>query len=144
MLAGYIAVHSSLSLSGRFPEPEFSLAGLAIILASAVVMSILYVGKMPIAVALQSRAIRGEAIESLMCDLQDLTIVVGLGANALFGWWWADPVAALALIPFLVKEGRKAFSEAEHDEHDRVCFCGKCFYGFSSCRAACCQPMPQT
>ncbi len=141
LLAGYIAVHSGASLLGWLAEPEFSPAGLAIILASAVVMSILYVGKMRIAVPMQSRALRGEAVESLMCDLQDLTIVIGLGANTLFGWWWADPVAALALIPFLVKEGREAFLEGEQDEHDRVCFCGRCFYGFRSCRAACCQPM---
>ena len=40
-----------------------------------------------------------------MCDLQDLTVLIGRGANFLFGWWWADPLAALALIPFLVKEG---------------------------------------
>lgn len=139
LLAGYIAVHSGASLLGRLSEPEYSPAGLAIILASAVVMSVLYVGKMRIAVPMQSRALRGEAVESLMCDLQDLTIVIGLGANALFGWWWADPVAALALIPFLVKEGREAFSEGEHDEHDRVCFCSRCLYGFLSCRAACCQ-----
>lgn len=140
LLAGYIAIHSGVSLSRQLPEPEFSPAGLGIILASVVVMSILYVGKMRIAVPMQSRALRSEAIESLMCDVQDLTIVVGLGANALFGWWWADPIAALVLIPFLVKEGREAFSEDEDDEQRRVCFCGRCFYGFSSCRAACCRP----
>lgn len=143
LLAGYIAVHAGASLSGWFREPEYSPAGLAIILASVLVMSILYVGKMRVAVPLQSRALRGEAIESLMCDLQDLAILVGLGANALFGWWWADPIAAFALIPFLVKEGREAFSEDEHDEHRRVCFCRRCIYGFRSCRAACCKPMPQ-
>ena len=144
LLAGYIVVHSSVSLLGLLAEPEYSPIGIAIALASAVVMSILYVGKMRVAVPLQSRALRGEAIESLMCDLQDLTIVVGVGANALFGWWWADPVAALALIPFLVKEGREAFSEHEHDEHNLgyvlVCFCRRCFYGLRSCRAACCRP----
>lgn len=141
LLAGYIAVHSGASLSGWFGEPHYSPVGLAIVLASAVVMSILYVGKMRLAVPMQSRALRAEAIESLMCDLQDLTIVIGLGANALFGWWWADPIAALALIPFLVKEGREAFSEDEDDKQRRVCFCGRCFYGFRSCPAVCCQPM---
>jgi divalent metal cation (Fe/Co/Zn/Cd) transporter len=145
LLAAYITVHTVTSLSGMLPEPEASPVGIAIILASAVVMSILYVGKMRVAVPLQSRALRGEAIESLMCDLQDLAIIVGLGANALFGWWWADPVAALALIPFLTKEGREAFSEREHDEHHpgyaQVCFCSRCLFGFRSCRAVCCQPM---
>lgn len=72
-------------------------------------MFLLYLGKMPIAKKLSSRALRAEAIESLVCDLQDLTLLVGLGFNAWLGWWWADPVAALALIPFLIKEGREAF-----------------------------------
>lgn len=144
LLAVYLIAHSGASLSGWLPEPEASPIGIAIALASAVVMSILYVGKMRVAVPLQSRALRGEAIESLMCDLQDLTIIVGVGANAVFGWWWADPVAALALIPFLVKEGRQAFSEHEHGERNLgyalVCFCRRCFYGLRSCRAACCRP----
>ena len=144
LLAAYIIVHSGTTLSGWLPEPEASPIGIAIALVSAAVMSVLYVYKMRIAVPLQSRALRGEAIESLMCDLQDLTILVGVGANAVFGWWWADPVAALALIPFLVKEGRQAFSEHEHDERNLgyalVCFCRRCFYGLRSCRAACCRP----
>lgn len=144
LLAGYIAVHAGASLAGWFREPEFSPAGLAIIVVSVLVMSILYVGKMRVAVPLQSRALRAEAIESLVCDVQDLTIIVGLGANALFGWWWADPIAALALIPFLVKEGREAFSRVEDDELRRVCFCRSCIYGFRSCPAACCEPTPQT
>lgn len=41
------------------------------------------------------RALRAEAKETFVCDLQDLTVFVGLGANYLIGWWWADPVAAL-------------------------------------------------
>lgn len=147
LLAGYIIVHSGTSLLGWLPEPEANPIGIAIALASAVVMTILYVGKMRIAVPLQSRALRGEAIESLMCDLQDLTIIVGVGANALFGWWWADPVAALALIPFLVKEGREAVFDREQGNHELgyalVCFCRKCLYGLRSCRAACCRPTPQ-
>jgi divalent metal cation (Fe/Co/Zn/Cd) transporter len=48
-------------------------------------------------------------MESLICDLQDVTVLVGVGLNALFGWWWADPMAAFALIPFLLREGWEAF-----------------------------------
>ena len=68
-------------------------------------MTILFLGKTGIAKKLGSRALRAEAVESLMCDLQDLTLVFGLGLNALLGWWWADPIAALFLIPFFLKEG---------------------------------------
>ena len=43
-------------------------------------------------------------------NFQDLTVLAGLGLNVLFGWWWADPVAALFLVPFFLKEGMEAFS----------------------------------
>ncbi len=105
LLSIYILVQSSGTLLGWFPEPRESIVGMALIMASAVVMTAIYFPKVSIAKKLGSKALRLEAIESLVCDLQDLTVFVGLGANALWGWWWADPVAALALIPFLVKEG---------------------------------------
>ncbi len=142
LLAAYIAIHSGANLLGWLPEPQPSLVGVVIVVASAVVMSALYVGKMRIATRMQSRSLRAEAIESLFCDLQDLTILVGLGLNALLSWWWADPVSALVLVPFLIKEGRENFSddEEEHEDHERqVCFCHNCFYGLRTCRATCCE-----
>ena len=147
VLAAYVALHSVASLAGLLPEPEPSLAGIGIAVASAVVMSILYVAKMRIATRMQSRALRAEAVESLFCDLQDLAILVGLGLNVLLSWWWADPVAALLLIPFFIKEGKENFSgHHDHDdEHEHeapsalVCFCLRCWYGLSACRMACCR-----
>jgi len=113
LLTAFIVFQSTATLSGWLPRPQESPIGIALVIASAAVMFLLYLGKMPIAKKLESRALRAEAIESLVCDLQDLTVLVGLGLNALFGWWWADPIAALALIPFLVNEGREAFSESK-------------------------------
>ncbi len=148
VLAGYVGLHSAASLAGLLPEPQPSLVGAGIAVASAVVMSILYVAKMRVAARMQSRALRAEAVESLFCDLQDLAILVGLGLNALFAWWWADPVAALLLIPFFIKEGMENISghhDHDDDEHEhgheaaRVCFCPNCFFGLSTCRAACCR-----
>ncbi len=150
LLAAYVAVHSAASLAGWLPEPQPSLVGVGIAVASAIVMSALYVAKMRVATRMQSRALRAEAMEGLFCDLQDLTILIGLGFNALLAWWWADPVAALLLIPFFIKEGRENFSGDEHDhedEHDhddehaasRVCFCRSCLFGLTTCRAACCR-----
>ncbi len=148
LLAAYIALHSGASLLGWLPEPEPSLAGVGIMVASAVVMGALYVGKMRIAARMQSRSLRAEAMESLFCDMQDMTILIGLGFNTLFSWWWADPVSALLLIPFLLKEGRENFyGHAEH--HDQrskaheyyaalVCFCSRCFFALRRCRGACC------
>ena len=143
LLAGYIVLHSGANLLGWLPEPRPSLAGVAIVVASAVVMAVLYVGKMRIAIRMQSRSLRAEAMESLFCDLQDLTILVGLALNSLFSWWWADPVAALFLVPFFLKEGMENL--AGHGEEDEghgpwVCFCSSCFYGVRVCRGVCCQP----
>ena len=112
LLAVFIVFQSAATLSGWLPEPRGSLLGISLVIASAAVMFLLYLGKMPIAKKLRSIALRAEAIESLVCDLQDLTVLVGLGLNAWLGWWWADPVAALALIPFLIKEGREAFGNS--------------------------------
>ena len=142
LLAAYIVLHSGANLLGWFPEPEPSLAGIAIVVASAVVMTALYVGKMQIATRMQSRSLRAEAMESLFCDLQDLTVLVGLGLNSLLAWWWADPVAALLLVPFFIKEGRENLSGHEHGGEEQgapVCFCMNCLYGIRFCRAACCQ-----
>ena len=141
LLAAYIAIHSGANLLRWFPEPQPSLVGVGIVVASAVVMSILYVSKMRIATRMQSRSLRAEALESLFCDLQDLSILVGLGLNTLLSWWWADPVSALILVPLFVKEGLENLSggeEGDEDEDRRVCFCLSCFYGLRNCRAACC------
>jgi len=147
LLAIYVVLHSGASLLGWLPEPEPSLAGVVIVVASAFVMAVLYVGKMRIATRMQSRALRAEAMESLFCDLQDLTILVGLALNSLFSWWWADPVSALVLVPFFSKEGRENLSGHCHgDEHEEsgafaaiVCFCRSCLFGIRACRSACCE-----
>ncbi len=142
LLAAYIAIHSGANLLGWLPEAQPSLVGVGIVVASAVVMSGLYVGKMRIATRMQSRSLRAEAMETLLCDIQDLTILIGLGFNALLSWWWADPVSALLLIPWFVKEGMENFS-GHHEEHEhhapKVCFCRGCFYGVRRCRAVCCE-----
>ena len=60
-----------------------------------------------------ARALMAEAYESLICDLQDLVVLAGLGLNILFGWWWADPIMAMVLIPFLIKEGLESFRDEQ-------------------------------
>ena len=137
LLAAYIVLHSGANLLGWLPEPQPSLVGIVLVVASAVVMSALYVGKMRIAARMQSRSLRAEAMESLFCDLQDVTILVGLALNNLLAWWWADPVAALFLVPFFLKEGRENFAGHEDEDEGRgpsVCFCLPCFYGVLDCR----------
>ena len=136
LLAVYVVLHSGANLFGLLPQPEPSLAGIVIVTASAVVMTVLYVGKMRIATRMQSRSLRAEAMETLFCDVQDLTILVGIGLNGLLSWWWADPVAALLLVYFFVKEGRENFFNHGHEDQEDeppVCFCGGCIFGLRTC-----------
>jgi divalent metal cation (Fe/Co/Zn/Cd) transporter len=113
LLSAYILLQSVATLLGWFAEPRESFVGIGLAVASAAVMTVLYFGKISLAKKLVSPALRAEAVESLVCDLQDLTLLIGLGLNALWGWWWADPVAALALIPFLLKEGWEGVFKSE-------------------------------
>jgi divalent metal cation (Fe/Co/Zn/Cd) transporter len=105
ILALYVLFQSLVTLTGALSEPQASPIGIILVVASALVMTLLFIEKQKIAKKLGSRAFRAEAMESLMCDLQDLTLLIGLGVNALFGWWWADPIVTLLFIPFLLKEG---------------------------------------
>jgi divalent metal cation (Fe/Co/Zn/Cd) transporter len=114
MLSVYIAIQSLATLLGWVEEPRQSFIGIILVLASAIVMTLLYLGKTKVAKEIGSRALRAEAIETLMCDLQDVTVLGGLGLYVLFGWWWADPVAALLLIPFLLREGLESFRDEKH------------------------------
>jgi divalent metal cation (Fe/Co/Zn/Cd) transporter len=105
LLAAFVTAQSLATLASWLPKPQESLVGIILVIASAVLMTVLYVAKVRVAEKMRSRALRAEATQSLLCDLQDLTVLVGLGLNALFGWWWADPAAALVLVPFMVREG---------------------------------------
>jgi divalent metal cation (Fe/Co/Zn/Cd) transporter len=111
VLAGYVLLHSSATLFGFLPHPETNNIGILLVLASAVVMTFLYFRKIILARKLHSRSLKAEAKQALFCDLQDLPVIIGLGANTFFGLWWADPTVALLLIPFMIKEGREGLEE---------------------------------
>ena len=113
LLAAFIVFQSIATLLGYFSQPRESLVGIFITISSAVLMTFLFFSKTRIAKQIGSRALRAEAYQSLICDLQDLIILVGLALNIFFGWWWADPVMALALVPFLVREGLESFEDEE-------------------------------
>ena len=111
LLAAFIVFQSIATLLGYFAPPKESIVGILITISSAILMTFLFFYKSRIAKQIGSRALRAEAYQSLICDLQDLVVLVGLGLNSLLGWWWADPVMALALVPFLIKEGLESFEE---------------------------------
>lgn len=104
VLACYIVAQATFTVvTGR--EPESSGAGLALAALSLVVMPGIGLLKRWNAVRLGSRALVAESTETIVCSYLSLTLFIGLGANALWGWWWADIAAALAMVPWIVKEG---------------------------------------
>ena len=79
--------------------------GIALAIASVIVMPLVSVGKIRAARRLGSSALLAEAKETLACSYLSLTLLVGLLLNSTLGWWWADPVAALLMIPWILREG---------------------------------------
>jgi divalent metal cation (Fe/Co/Zn/Cd) transporter len=108
VLAAYIAVDATRSLIGR-AAPDRSVFGIVIAAVSLIVMPLLARAKRRVGDALASRAIRAEARQTDICMYLSAILLGGLGLNALFGWWWADSIAALAMVPLIAWEGREAF-----------------------------------
>ncbi|HZC05093.1 MAG TPA: cation transporter [Ktedonobacterales bacterium] len=93
-------------------KPGASPVGIAVAAAAALVMPWLGVMKRRLANRLGSGALRGDAASSFTCGYMAATVLVGLALNALFHWWWAEDVAALVFLIWLVGETREAFEEA--------------------------------
>lgn len=103
-LAAYVTVQAILTLV-KADRPEESLVGIVLAAVSLAVMPLLAWGKLRTASRMGSEALRAEAKETLACAYLSLTLLVGLALNAALGWWWADPVAALVMVPWLIREG---------------------------------------
>ena len=103
-LAVWVAYEAAEALWRR-EAPERSALGLAVLALSVVVMPLLARAKRRVAGALASGALAAEATQTALCAYLSAIALAGVGLNALFGWWWADPVAALAMTPIIAKEG---------------------------------------
>ncbi len=103
-LALYVSAQAVLTLWQR-EVPDASMVGIVLAVASLVIMPLLAWRKLGIAKELGSRNLEAEAKETLACSYLSLSLLLGLGANAWLEWWWADPVAALLMVPWLVREG---------------------------------------
>jgi len=110
LLAACILINSAYGLfvNRRETDTGESAWGILIGLAAKIGMPILAGYKLKVAARLGSRALRPDAIESITCGYLSIVLMVGLAATRVLGWWWLDSVAALVLIPFLIKEGREA------------------------------------
>ena len=115
-LAAYVTAQASLTL-WRAEPPGESIPGIILAAASLVIMPLVSLGKLRAAREIPSAALRAEAKETLACSYLSFTLLLGLGANALAAWWWADPVAAMLMLPWLVREGLEGIrGEACEDE----------------------------
>jgi divalent metal cation (Fe/Co/Zn/Cd) transporter len=111
-LAAYVVASAAWSLWAGHGQ-EFSLPGLAVTAAAIPVMYFLARRKLRVAEALGSRALRADAVESITCGYLAAVVVVGLIAELLTGFWWVDAVTSLAIVWFLLKEGREAWEGEE-------------------------------
>lgn len=119
-LALYIVGDSGLTLLTQ-TRPTASWWGVSLAIAAAIIMPLLWQGKLRVAKQIGSTALKADAACSVTCAYMSLTLLAGLLLNRFFGWWWADPLAALGLVYFLVQEGREALHEARTGES---CGCG--------------------
>src|SRR5881275_1654806 len=118
-LVAYVVLNSGygLFIAKRITDTHESVWGILIGAVAKVGMPILAAYKLKVAARLNSRALRADAIESITCGYLSIVLMIGLAATRLLGWWWLDSVAALALIPFLIKEARAAIAGDECCSH---------------------------
>lgn len=103
-LALYVSVDAGTALVKR-EAPDESWPGIALAAASVMIMPYLARAKRRVGVALGSRALTAESTQTSLCMYLSAILLGGLALNALLGWWWADPVAALAMVPIIAREG---------------------------------------
>ena len=104
LLAAYVSYDSIKSLIWR-EHPHESIPGIVLAIASVIVMPLLVRAKRKVAQGIKSGALMADSKQTELCTYLSAILLAGLLLNALVGWWWADPVAALIMVPIIVKEG---------------------------------------
>ena len=112
ILAIYIGIDAGLTL-WRHEHPRPTFIGIALTLISIGVMIWLGRAKRRAAIALKSRALESDAFQTTACWWLSIITLAGIGLNALFGWWWADPLGAFGMTLFLMREAREFWSGEE-------------------------------
>ena len=133
-------VYQALSAFATRDGAQESYVGIGLAVASVTLMPGLALWKLRTAAQGNIIALAAEAKETLACSYLSVTLLAGLVANAVAGWWWLDPLTALLLVPWLVREGLEGVRGDVCFEGLTACFCRACFYGVRSCRAVCCAP----
>lgn len=106
-LGAYVLIQSSYNLYVQV-RPDPSVWGILLAMTSLVTMPMLARIKLVYARRLGSGALRADAFESIACAYLAFALLLGVGANYLFSWWWADPLAAFVMVYFILKEAREA------------------------------------
>ncbi len=119
LLAMYIAIESMRALWTR-EHATRSLPGILIAVAAVMVMPLLGRAKRRVAAQIGSRALHSDSRQADFCAYLSLILLAGLTLNALLGWWWADPAAALAMAPIVAREGLQGLRGVPCDD----CACG--------------------
>jgi divalent metal cation (Fe/Co/Zn/Cd) transporter len=113
LLAAYVVVESLRTLTGDHPATSWVGIGLAAVTAPT--MPLLARAKRNVGRQLGSRATQSEGQQNMVCAYLSVALLVGLAANALLGWWWADPMAGLVIGAVAVREGREAWAGDARD-----------------------------
>lgn len=112
LVAAYVLTRSVYSLATS-AQPQESYLGIGITLASIIVMPMVSRLQHRMASRIHSAALEADSRETLVCTYLSVAALVGLAANAAFGWWWADPIAALVLVVLIAREGWEIYSKKE-------------------------------
>jgi divalent metal cation (Fe/Co/Zn/Cd) transporter len=129
-LAAYVAVDAILALTG-VRAPEHSPVGIGIAIASLIVMPALAWFEFRTGRELRSKSVQADAKQLLLCIYLSGTVLIGLVLNGLFGWAWADSIAALVVAGLAIREGIEAWrgdiespfevlEDLDHDDHEEV------------------------
>jgi divalent metal cation (Fe/Co/Zn/Cd) transporter len=114
-LSVYVLVESARAFTGAHPDASWAGIGLAAVTAPT--MPLLARAKHRVGHELDSRATVSEGRQNMLCAYLSVALLIGLGANALLGWWWADPLAGMAIAVIAVREGQATWK----GEHTRDC-----------------------
>jgi divalent metal cation (Fe/Co/Zn/Cd) transporter len=116
LLAAYIVIDAGARLFGYRAEPQPSMIGIIVAAAALVAMPALAWLKLRTARELGSRALRTDAFETIACAWLSAMTLVGLALNFTLGWRWADPLAAVMLVPMIVRQGIEALGSRDDDQ----------------------------
>ncbi|MCA9855735.1 MAG: cation transporter [Dehalococcoidia bacterium] len=137
VLAVAVTLEAILALAGR-EGAVASPVGIALLAASLLVMPLVAIAKLKVATDAAMPALAAEARETVACSYLSLTALAGLLATWALGWWWLDAIAALAMVPWLVREGLEGIRGDACFDGEVLCWCRSCWWGIRDCPRSCC------